>query len=94
MFGSKDYSTKQTFINDTVDYYRSNSQTKSNFGGVFVNGGIQYEASLKNGGYLRIGAYGNLQQKLNATHDIIRETFQVDLNGNSIRVDSVMIKKM
>jgi len=93
MFGSKDYSTKQTFINDTVDYYRSNSQTKSNFGGVFVNGGIQYETSLKNGGYLRIGAYGNLQQKLNATQDIIRETFQVDLNGNSFRVDSVYDQK-
>jgi hypothetical protein len=93
MFGTKDYSTRLTFINDTVDYYRSNSQTKSNFGGAFVNGGIQYETTLKNGGYLRIGAYGNLQQKLKASQDIIRETFQVNTNGTTFRVDSVYDKK-
>ncbi len=93
MFGSKDFSTKLTFINDSVNYYRSNSETKSNFGGVFAHAGIQYETSLKNGGMLRIGANGNLQQKLNAKQDIIRETFQFDANGNTYRIDSVYDQK-
>jgi len=95
MFGSKDYSTKLTFINDTTYYYLSNSENKTTFGGFFINGGIQYDLPLakdaknnvtKN---LRIGAYGNLQQNLNASNDLIREIIIYDANGKQYQLDSV-----
>jgi len=99
MFGSKDYSTKLTFINDTSYYYLSNSENKTTFGGFFINGGIQYDLPLakdaknnitKN---LRIGAYGNLQQNLNANNDLIREIIIFDANGNQYQLDSVYEEK-
>lgn len=99
MFGNKDYSTRLAFINDTVTYAKSNTENKTNFGGFFVNGGLQYEAVLNKDKkeqlpkILRFGVYGNLQQKLNASQDNIRETFSYDANGAAYRVDSVYDQK-
>lgn len=92
VFGTKNYSTKLTFINDTVDYYRSNSANNTHFGGLFLNAGFQYEVSVKTG-ILRLGIYGNMQQRLNAKQDIVRETFSYDANGNPYRVDSIYEQK-
>jgi hypothetical protein len=95
MFGSKDYSTKLTFINDSTFYYLSNSENKTTFGGFFVNGGLQYDIPIeedKNGNLvknLRLGIYGNMQHNLNASSDKIRETIFYDPNGGYIRIDSV-----
>ena len=95
MFGSKDYSTKLTFINDTTYYYQTNSENKTTFGGFFINGGIQYDLVLakdikgnptKN---LRLGVYGNLQQNIKASNDLIREIIIYDNSGNQYRLDSV-----
>jgi hypothetical protein len=92
LFGSKDYGTRLTFINDTVSYYSSNSATKTNFGGLFLDAGIQYAAKIKNG-VLRLGAYGNLQKKYNAYQDVIRETFAYNaITGNPDKLDSVFNK--
>ena len=88
LFGNKNYATRLQFINDTVSYQKSNSATKTNFGGVFINGGVQYAAKIKDG-LLRFGAYGNLSQKLNATQDIIRETYTYTSSGAQVSVDSV-----
>ena len=92
MFGSKNYTTRITFVNDTVDYFRSNSADSSHFGGLFLNGGFQYQASLKSG-VLTLGIYGNLQQRLNAKRHITRETFSYDVYGNPYRVDSIYDEK-
>lgn len=90
MFGNKDYSTRLIFINDTVDYYKSNSATNSNFGGLFFDMGLQYQAKIGKTGVLRIGARGNLQRKLNAHKDIVRETYLYDpTSNNNYRIDSV-----
>lgn len=89
MFGNKDFNTRLAFINDTVTYYKSNSGTKTHFGGLFVTGGIQYQTELSAGTILRIGAYGTLQHNLKATQDITRETFQYDANGGTYRLDSI-----
>ncbi len=96
MFGSKDYSTILTFLNDSNFYYRSNSATKTTFGNFFINGGLQYDIVLKKDAKtgnpvksLRLGVYGNLQQKLNAKSDITRETIFYDQNGSHYRLDSV-----
>jgi len=42
-FGTKDYSTKLNFINDTVIYYKSNSATQTRLSGAFLDLGVQYE---------------------------------------------------
>ncbi|HEX2684415.1 MAG TPA: hypothetical protein VHL77_10800, partial [Ferruginibacter sp.] len=95
MFGSKDHSTQLTFINDSVFYYMSNSATKTSFGGLFFNAGMQYDIALKKDDKgnslktLRVGAYGNMQQNLSASSDITRETIFFDGNGGYVRIDSV-----
>jgi hypothetical protein len=88
LFGSKNYSTVLTFINDSVDYYRSNSANNTHFGGLFVNGGFQFE-SVSKARTIRLGVYGSIQERLNATQDILREIISYDANGNPYRVDSV-----
>jgi len=94
IFGSKDYSTKLTFLNDSVIYYISNSANKTSMNGVFVNLGVQYEHNFNKDEkgiprMLRVGAYGNLQQNLNASRDDIRETITYDGVGAPIRLDSI-----
>ncbi|HEY6064167.1 MAG TPA: hypothetical protein VIV35_11190, partial [Chitinophagaceae bacterium] len=91
LFGKKDYSTKRSFINDLVNYYQANFETKTNYGGIYFNAGIQYKLPLDSGKRisLTIGAFGNLGQKLNASQDILRETFVFDDNLGEIRLDSI-----
>jgi len=89
MFGNKDFSTRRSFINDSVVYYKSNSATKSTFGGVFVNGAIQYDVKINETSTLRIGAYGSLQQDVKAQKDDLRETFAYDANGGTFKIDSI-----
>ena len=87
-FGTKDYSTKKEFINDTVIYFKSNTEAKSRFSGFFLNIGAQYSIALKKG-LLNIGAYANLPQNLGATKENIDETFSYDGNGGTYTVDTV-----
>jgi hypothetical protein len=99
MFGSKDYSTKLSFINDSIYYYLSNSENKTTFGGFFINGGIQYDITLGKDAKdnvtksLRLGAYGNMQQNLKASNNLIRETIIYDNTGTPFRLDSVYEEK-
>lgn len=88
LFGSKDYSTRRIFVNDSVLYYSSNHETKTNYGGLMLNGGIQYTGKLSKTTSLHLGAYGSLKQTLNGTQDKIRETFSYAENGPA-RIDSV-----
>ena len=97
MFGNKDYSSQLSFLSDSVQYARSNAQTNSNFGGLFMNGGIQYEFILKNKkskreSILRFGAYGNLKQSMSATRDVMAETVYFDPNGEKFKIDSIYEK--
>jgi hypothetical protein len=89
MFGSKDYSSKRTVINDSVFYYPSNYEVKSSFGGLMVNAGIQYTAKLSKSSWLRFGAHGNLQQTLNASRDYLYETFNYTNAGSTTTIDTV-----
>jgi hypothetical protein len=99
MFGNKDYSTRLIFINDSVDYYRSNSANNTNFGGLFIDLGLQYKISIKDKQTLKekasftIGVHGNLQHKLKAYKDVVRETFVFDANSNNnLRIDSIYVE--
>ncbi|MEI9807150.1 MAG: hypothetical protein WDO16_04245 [Bacteroidota bacterium] len=73
LFGKKDYSSRRTFINDTIAYNSGNFQTKTTFGNLYFNMGMQYLAQLDSSTFITFGAFGNLKQKLNASQDIIRE---------------------
>lgn len=78
LFGTKNYDTRLAFNNDTLHYYKTDYQTESHFGGVFLNAGIQYVVKLKKAS-LRFGAYGNLQQQYNANRSDLRETFDYNI---------------
>jgi hypothetical protein len=90
-FGRKDYSTRRIFINDSVAYNNSNQETKSTFGDLFFNMGMQYRIDLNKNKtkYFQIGSYGNIKHNLNSRRDYIRETFYTDIDGNNFRQDSV-----
>lgn len=89
LFGSKDFGTRRLFDNDTVIYSKSNSETKTNFGGIVLNGGIQYTAKLGSNMNLRMGVQGSLGRQINGTRSILRETFTFDVNSASLQIDSV-----
>ena len=93
LFGKKEYDTKRLFINDTVAYNSSHHSTKTSFGKVYANGGIQYKIDLSKKLLLRLGAYGSLQQKLNAQQDILRETIVGTPTAGDLRLDSVYEQK-
>lgn len=89
LFGKKIYNTKRAFLNDTVAYQSSNHSTQSYIGDMYFNAGAQYKININKQTVLRLGVSGNWEQKISATRDIIRETFQRDINGADTRVDSV-----
>ncbi len=89
LFGSKDYSVKRDLINDSVAYYQANYETKTNFGSLYFNAGLQYRLPVGEKMYLTTGIYGNWSQKLDATQDILRETYVFDDNLGQLRLDSV-----
>lgn len=101
-FGKKDYSTRRSLINDTVEYYRGNYQTRTTFGNIYFDAGLQYRKMLtdytdngKQGKrtWLALGAYGTIGQKLNGKQDIIRETYFVDASNGNTQLDSVSLKE-
>ena len=92
LFGKKQYATKRAFINDTVQYNSSEHSTQSSFGNLYANAGIQYKIDLNKKLVLRLGAYGNLKQNLNAEQDILRETF-VRTQSGDVQLDSVYQQK-
>jgi hypothetical protein len=89
MFGKKDYSTKRYFINDSVSYNQANYETKINYGNLYFTTGFQYMLPLNKTMVLTLGAYGSWKQKLNATQDILRETYLFNETSGEVRLDSV-----
>lgn len=94
-FGNKSYSTKVTFLNDSVFHYQSNSETSSNFGGAFLTVGTQYEIKFKKakdlsgGATLRLGAYASLKQTMTGSQEVLRQTFKYDADNGIYQVDSI-----
>lgn len=90
-FANKDYSTRLNLVNDSVAYYKGNTEVASRFGGVFLTAGFQYKMNINQTGALRIGAYTTLKQNLNAKQNTINETYGYDASGGTIRIDSVSV---
>jgi hypothetical protein len=89
LFGRKNFSSRRSFINDSISYYQANYQTTTNFGHLYLNTGWQYFYPLSKKMALSFGAYGNLGQNMNATEDRMRETFFYDPTLGESRLDSV-----
>ncbi len=97
-FGRKEINTRKAFLNDTVSYYQSVNSSKTDFSGVFLSGGFQYEFSVgkkvntntkTTDNYLiRLGVTGTLQQKLSATQDVSKQTYIVGVSGD-VKIDSI-----
>lgn len=90
LFGKKDYSTRISIFNDSLSYNSGNFQTKTTYGNLFASVGFQYMTRLHDELWLTVGAYGNWKQTLNATQDIIRETYYYDESNGNTRLDSVL----
>lgn len=98
-FGSKDYSTKLEFQNDTVVYYKSNTANKTQLGGAFLDLGVQYEIKINKKdsanpanskmGVLRLGAYAKMKQNLNGTRDNLNTTYAYSGTGSIYDIDTV-----
>jgi hypothetical protein len=88
-FGKKDISTRRSIFNDSIQYNSGNFQTITSYGNVYGNAGLQFQALLAKNLALSAGAYGNWKQKLDASQDIVRETFVYDEASGNVRLDSV-----
>lgn len=93
LFGEKDYSTRRSLINDSVEYYQANYETQTNFNGLYFSAGLQYMVPLKKNLFVTLGAYGSWGQNLDASQDILRETYFFDQNLGNLRLDSVSDRK-
>jgi hypothetical protein len=89
MFGIKEYSTRVSLINDTVAYKSTMSTDTSNFGGMFLNLGIQYRIKINKDYSLRLGASANLKSTLKANRNISRETIDFSPTVGIVVVDSI-----
>ena len=100
-WGTKFVSNKASFPLDSINetWYPSNSTDSTEFWGVYFNSGIMASftikestnqlTKLKNTYVLVVGASGILEQTLNATRRLTRETVFIRDGGQAIPVDSV-----
>ncbi len=92
-FGSKNYVTERLFINDSVLYEKGKWADSTFFGGIFVHAGAQYSTRISKNLTLKLGAYAQLKNTLNASRNIIRETFEYNASLGETQKDSVYISK-
>jgi len=93
LFGTKDYTSKRIFNNDTISYYKSNHENKSTFGGFNLNAGLIYTIKLSRDLRLKLSGTGQMQRTYTAKRAVTVETFQFDINGAVFRIDSVYGEK-
>lgn len=94
-FGSKDYTTRVSMINDTLSgrYTSGQKEVRNNFGGFFTEWGIQYETKLSSRSRLTLGAFGSFASSMNATtQENISTFFQAGSTSSATLIDSVRQK--
>ena len=65
-FGSKDYTTRISMINDTLSglFTSGLKEVRNNYGGLFAEFGIQYEISLSKKEMITLGSFGSLSSSM------------------------------
>jgi hypothetical protein len=89
-FGKKESTTNLRLNNDTTYYYESSSNTRTNFGGVFLNTGVMYHHQISKNKSFKVGATYNVQQKLRARENLERVTYENDNNLNPNNVNDTV----
>lgn len=89
LFGQKDISTRRAILNDSLAFTAGNFQTKTSYGNLYWNAGLQYQINFKKGLFLTLGLSGAIKQDLRSKQDIIRETYFYDESSGFVRLDSV-----
>lgn len=89
LFGKKQLNIRRSLFNDSLPYISGNFQTSTTYGNLTASAGIQFQSRLKEDLFLSIGAYGNLKHTLNASQDIVRETYVFNETTGNTRLDSV-----
>jgi hypothetical protein len=89
LFGKKQTNVRRTLFNDSITYIAGNFETNTTYSNLTASGGVQFQSRLKQDLFLSIGAYGNLKHKLNASQDIVRETYVYNDQTGNTRLDSV-----
>jgi hypothetical protein len=94
-FGSKDYTTIVSLINDTISglFTSGQKQVRNNFGGFFSEWGLQYEQKIGQKSMLTFGAFGGLSANMNVTtNETITTLFDDNPALESLSIDSVSNK--
>ncbi len=89
VLGKKDYSTRVVPYSDNDIYTPGNWQTLTTFGGFHFTGGAQYSFPINKKIRATIGAFGTLEQSLNARQNTTRETYYFSPEAGNVRIDSV-----
>jgi hypothetical protein len=94
LFGSRENTTFRNLISrDSLLYYASDHTTSTSFGDIFFNAGLQYKINLNKSTFLRLGVSGNWQQKLKASQDVLRQTYNRGSAGEELQIDSIYHQK-
>jgi hypothetical protein len=95
-FGSKDYTTRASILNDTSPsrYTSGLKEIRNNFGGAFLEGGIQYRLRLSKQTVLQTGAHAGLAMQMKYTRDQRIETYLPSSPGSpNLVIDSISVQK-
>lgn len=93
-FGSKDYTTRTSILNDTlpIRYTSGLKEIRNNFGGAFLEAGLQQRIPVSKNTVLQAGAYAGLAMRMNFTRDERMETYlSGGASGAPVRLDSVSL---
>ncbi|MBX3257286.1 MAG: hypothetical protein KF862_24385 [Chitinophagaceae bacterium] len=88
-FGSKNYVSERILLNDSVLYEKGKWADSTHFGGIFLHAGAQYATRVSKSVTLKLGAFAQFKNNLNATRNIIRETFVNSATAGEVIKDSV-----
>ena len=93
LFGRTDYSRRVSILNDSLAFTSGNYQTRTSYGALYANAGLQYDIRLDTAKqlFLTLGAYGNLKRDLGGSRDNITETYFFNPDAGNTRIDSVRV---
>lgn len=93
MFGKKEYTSRRSMFNDTTQFENGFQQTSTGIGGLYFDAGLQYQFKLTEKLFLGLGAFGNWEQKIKTSRDIIAGTYTYDVNTGYVIGDTAYISK-
>jgi hypothetical protein len=89
LFGQHTNSTQTAFINDSVQYFPSNQQSKYSYSKFNVDGGFQWDIKVAKKTVVRLAASGYLGGNVNLKSDFVRETIFYSTGGGFDTLDVV-----